>query len=159
MLDLVHDLPPSVPGKAVSHVKYDTRNIFEGTRHLLFSASRLKVKEFPHFVLQLNKVQLFSFHFRVGSIRKTFLDTLIKTFIYLRLLELSGSEFEELPSSIGTLMHFRFLSINASHHLLVNCSTKNLNRVRISKGFSSDILYLKGNVTYKIRGEGQYYLK
>ncbi|KAM7481333.1 hypothetical protein LguiB_005916 [Lonicera macranthoides] len=105
MHDLVHDLVLSVAGKEVSHVKYDARNIFEGTLHLLFSASRFEVKEFPHFLLKLNKVRSFSFHFMVGPISKTFLDTLIKTFNCLRILQLSGSEFEELPSSVGTLKH------------------------------------------------------
>ncbi|KAM7478155.1 hypothetical protein LguiA_026368 [Lonicera macranthoides] len=56
--DLVHDLALSVAGKEVSHVNYDTRNIFKGTRHLLFSAVRLEGKEFPHFLLNLNKVHL-----------------------------------------------------------------------------------------------------
>ncbi|KAM7478139.1 hypothetical protein LguiA_026352 [Lonicera macranthoides] len=56
MHDLVHDLALSVAGKEVSHVNYDTRNIFRGTRHLLFSEVGLEGKEFPHFLLKLNKI-------------------------------------------------------------------------------------------------------
>ncbi|KAM7478157.1 hypothetical protein LguiA_026370 [Lonicera macranthoides] len=97
MHDLVHNLALSVAGKEVSHVKYDIRNIFEGARHLLFSALRLEGKEFPHFLVKLNKVRSFSFQFIVGPIIKTFLDNLIKTFSCLHTLELSGSKFEELP--------------------------------------------------------------
>ncbi|KAM7460277.1 hypothetical protein LguiA_026360 [Lonicera macranthoides] len=111
MHDLVHDLALSVAGKEVSHVNYDTRNIFRGTRHLQFSAVRLEGKEFPHFLLKLNKVRSFSFQFEVGPISKTFLDTLIKTFSCLRVLDLCGSKFEELSSSVGTLKHLRFLSL------------------------------------------------
>ncbi|KAM7478168.1 hypothetical protein LguiA_026381 [Lonicera macranthoides] len=111
MHDLVHDLALSMASKEVSHVNYDTRNISRGTRHLLFSAVRLEGEEFPHFLLKLNKVRSFSFQFEVGPITKKFLDTLIKTFRCLRLLELGESKFEELPSSVGTLKHLRFLSL------------------------------------------------
>ncbi|KAM7481482.1 hypothetical protein LguiB_006065 [Lonicera macranthoides] len=111
MHDLVHDLALSVAGKEVSLVNYDTRNIFKGTRHLPFSEARLEWKEFPHFLLTLNKVRSFSLQFRVGPIRKTFLDTLIKTFSCLRLLELKGSNFDALPSSVGMLKHLRYLSL------------------------------------------------
>ncbi|KAM7481339.1 hypothetical protein LguiB_005922 [Lonicera macranthoides] len=136
MHDLVHDLALSVAGKLVSHVKYDTRNIFEGTRYLLFSAVRLEGKEFPHFLLKLNKVRSFSFQFKVGPISKTFLDTLIQTFKCLRTLDLSGSKFEELPISIGTLKHLRCLLIIGNKSIkalpnticnLLNLQTLNLN--------------------------------
>ncbi|KAM7478180.1 hypothetical protein LguiA_026393 [Lonicera macranthoides] len=136
MHDLVHDLALSVAGKLVSHVKYDTRNIYEGTRYLLFCERRLEGNEFPHFLLKLKKVRSFSFQYNVGPIRKTFLDTLIKTFKCLRTLDLSRSKFEELPTSIGTLKHLRCLLIIGNKSIktlpnticnLVNLQTLNLN--------------------------------
>ncbi|KAM7478149.1 hypothetical protein LguiA_026362 [Lonicera macranthoides] len=112
MHDLVHDLALSVAGKEVSHANYDTRQIFEGTRHLVFSAVRLKGKEFPNFHLKLNKVRSFGFEpFNVGPISKRFVDTLIKTFSGLRTLDLNGSKFQELPDSVGTLKHLRCLDL------------------------------------------------
>ncbi|KAM7481335.1 hypothetical protein LguiB_005918 [Lonicera macranthoides] len=108
---LLKNSSSSASSKEVSHVNYDTMNIFEGTRHLLFSAVRLNGKEFPHFLRKLNKVRSFSFQFEVGPISKTFVNTLIKTFGCLYYLDLNGSEFEELPSSIGTLKHLRYLNL------------------------------------------------
>ncbi|KAM7481506.1 hypothetical protein LguiB_006089 [Lonicera macranthoides] len=136
MHDLVHDLALFVAGKEVSHVKYDTKNIFKGTRHLLFSAIKLEGNEFPHFLLKLNKVQSYSFQFKVDPISKRFIDTLIKTFKCLRFLELGGSEFEGLLSSIGTLNHLRYLSLGGNSKIkalpnticnLVNLQTLYLN--------------------------------
>ncbi|KAM7478152.1 hypothetical protein LguiA_026365 [Lonicera macranthoides] len=134
--NLVHDLALSVAGKDVLHIKYDTRNIFEGTRHLLFSAVRLEGKEFPRFLLKLNKLRTFSFHFKVGPISKTCLDTLIKNFSCLRSLELGGSEFEELPSSIGTLKHLRFLNLKINRNIkalpITICNLVNLQTLCLS---------------------------
>ncbi|KAM7493883.1 hypothetical protein LguiB_028492 [Lonicera macranthoides] len=123
MHDLVHDLACLI-GTGVLHVEYHTeliykrpcRLIFERLygrpRHLLFSAVNLEGKEFPQLPLELKKVCSFSFEFDVGPVNKTFLDTLIKTFKCLRLLDLSGSEFQELPSSVGGLTHLRYLSVS-----------------------------------------------
>ncbi|KAM7478165.1 hypothetical protein LguiA_026378 [Lonicera macranthoides] len=116
MHDLVHDLALSVATEEVSHVNYDTRNIFYGTHHLLFSAVRLEEKEFPHFLLKLNKVRSFSFQFKVGPISKTFVDALIKTFSYFRILDLNGSECEEVPGSVGKLKHLRMLNFPKKGH-------------------------------------------
>ncbi|KAM7460276.1 hypothetical protein LguiA_026359 [Lonicera macranthoides] len=117
MHDLVHDLALSVVGEEVSYVSYDTRNIFEGTRHLVFSAMILEGKEFPHFLLKLNKVRSFSFQFKVGPISKTFVDTLMKTFSCLRILDLNGSKCKELPGSVGTLKHLRYLNLTGNRNI------------------------------------------
>ncbi|KAM7478164.1 hypothetical protein LguiA_026377 [Lonicera macranthoides] len=136
MHDLVHDLALSVAGKDVSRVNYDTRNIFEGTRHLLFSAVRSERKEFPNFLLKLNKVRSFYFEFEVGPISKTFVDTLIKTFSCLRILDLIGSMFEELPDFVGSLKHLKYLDLESNRNIkalpnticnLVNLQTLYLN--------------------------------
>ncbi|KAM7478167.1 hypothetical protein LguiA_026380 [Lonicera macranthoides] len=136
MHDLVHDLALSVAGKDVSRVNYDTRNIFEGTRHLLFSAVRLEGKEFPNFLLKLNKVRSFSFEFEVGPISKTFVDTLIKTFSCLCILDLFGSTFEELPSFVGSLKHLRYLDLESNRNIkaLPNtiCNLVNLQSLNLS---------------------------
>ncbi|KAM7479023.1 hypothetical protein LguiA_027236 [Lonicera macranthoides] len=135
MHDLVHDLALAVADRNISHVKSKTLTIYEGTRHLLFSPGKLEGKEFPHFLLKLNKVRSVSFEFQVGCISKTFLETLVRTFKCLRLLDLCGSEFEEFPSSFRTLKHLRFLSIAQNNNLkalpnpisyLVNLQTLNL---------------------------------
>ncbi|GMN75781.1 hypothetical protein TIFTF001_056372, partial [Ficus carica] len=46
------------------------------------------------------------------NIEESFLSTCISRFRYLRLFYLKGFSFEVLPSSIGTLKHLRYLSLN-----------------------------------------------
>lgn len=135
MHDLVHDLAISVAGREFSQVKFDTKVISERTRHLLFCEKDLQGKKFPDFLLKLNKVRSFSFAFKVGPVSKTFLNTLIKIFPCLRVLDLTKSEFEELPDTIGTLKYLRYLSLYENNTIktlpnsicnLVNLQTLNL---------------------------------
>ncbi|KAM7497349.1 hypothetical protein LguiA_021763 [Lonicera macranthoides] len=87
------------------------------TASSMLLALNIERKEFPKSLLKLNRTRSFAFEFEAGPISKIFLDTLIKTFKCLRVLDLSGSEFEELPSSTGTLTHLRYLSIGGNRNI------------------------------------------
>ncbi|KAL4620525.1 hypothetical protein ACB092_06G161100 [Castanea dentata] len=66
----------------------------------------------------------------VGPYTKSFVDSCLSKFRYLRVLDLSGSCFEVLPSSIGTMKHLRLLDLsnNCRIHKLPNsiCKLQNL---------------------------------
>lgn len=115
MHDLVHDLARSVAGTLFSYVNFDTKSISKRVRHLLFCEENLLDKEFPGLLLLRKKVRSFSFSFKVGPISQPFLDILISTFECLRVLDLSESDFENLPKSIGSLAHLRYLSLYGNH--------------------------------------------
>lgn len=114
MHDLMHDLAQSMAVQETSIVNFRTKVISEKVRHILFSERNLCEKEFPKLLLKAKKMRSFSLAFKVGPVSQDFLDALINTSKCLRLLDLGGSEFEELPNSIGTLKHLRFLSLTGN---------------------------------------------
>ncbi|KAM4077871.1 hypothetical protein ACJW30_12G172900 [Castanea mollissima] len=87
----------------------------------------------------------------VGPSTKSFVDLCISKFRYLRVLDLSDSSFEVLPSSIGTMKHLRLLDLSSNcriHKLpnsickLQNLETLDLNGCEKLEELPKDIRYL-----------------
>ncbi|KAF3961549.1 hypothetical protein CMV_013843 [Castanea mollissima] len=87
----------------------------------------------------------------VGPSTKSFVDSCVSKFRYLRVLDLSDSSFEVLPSSIGTMKHLRLLDLssNCRIHKLPNsiCKLQNLEVLDLSgceklEELPKDIRYL-----------------
>ncbi|KAF3947921.1 hypothetical protein CMV_026017 [Castanea mollissima] len=87
----------------------------------------------------------------VGPSTKSFVDSCVSKFRYLRVLDLSDSSFEVLPSSIGTMKHLRLLDLssNCRIHKLPNsiCKLQNLQALDLSgceklEELPKDIRYL-----------------
>ncbi|PQQ15547.1 putative disease resistance protein RGA4 [Prunus yedoensis var. nudiflora] len=74
----------------------------------------MKGERVPEFLRQLKKVWtiLFPVPGHVGISSKSVLKACILRFKYLRVLDLSGSTFEVLPSSIGKLSRLRYLNLS-----------------------------------------------
>ncbi|KAM5558793.1 hypothetical protein ABKV19_020465 [Rosa sericea] len=109
MHDLIYDLVQSIGQDEWSVVDSSTKDIVENVRHVSFLKSDNKL--IVSTVLQkLKKVQSITL-IKYVPIDESFLDTCFSKFKYLRVLRFGGLLLEELPSSIGTLKHLRFLDL------------------------------------------------
>ncbi|KAK9290586.1 hypothetical protein L1049_008757 [Liquidambar formosana] len=97
MHDLVHDLAELVSSTEHLNLDSNSKNISEKVRHVTFNEVDFFEKEFPTSLVLANKLRSFRFAYRVRPIGKCSVDTLILRFRCLQVLDLSGSEFEELP--------------------------------------------------------------
>ncbi|KAK9290666.1 hypothetical protein L1049_008839 [Liquidambar formosana] len=129
MHDLIHDLAELVSGTEHLNVDFNSKKISEKVRRVTFSEFDFFEKEFPTSLVPANKLRSFSFAYRVGPIGKCFVDTLVLRFSCLRVLDLSDSEFEELPSFVDKLKHLRYLGLSYNRRLktLPNSLCKLLN--------------------------------
>ncbi|KAK9289623.1 hypothetical protein L1049_007781 [Liquidambar formosana] len=129
MHNLVHDLAQLMASTEYLNVDFNSRLVSERVRHVSFIEYDLYEKEFPMPMLNAKKLRSFSFSYQVGPISKSFLYTLILHFRCLRVLDMGGAEFEELPSFIGKLKHLRYLNLswNRSLKVLPNSICKLLN--------------------------------
>lgn len=130
MHDLVHDLAQSVAGTECLILSPGTNTIIsEQVRHVSFYDSHLSTKDFPRSLLKADKLRSFWLSYKVGVVNKSFLKTLVEKFRCLRSLALSGSEFKELPSSIGDLNNLRYINLDYNRKLkaLPNSFCKLLN--------------------------------
>ncbi|KAG6692104.1 hypothetical protein I3842_10G096000 [Carya illinoinensis] len=109
MHDLVHDLVLSIIHEEWSEIDADNKEIAPTVRHLSVSDNGQQVSK---------------------SLNKLTIEACISRFKSLRLLDLSDSEFENLPRSIGTQKHLRYLDLcnNESIEKLPNsvCKLHNL---------------------------------
>jgi Leucine-rich repeat (LRR) protein len=113
MHDLIHDLAISVAQGECSVVDLGNKDNIAGTvRHLSFSAIDLG-QEVPKCLDKLTKVRTVMFHYtELQPLPVPLVEACISRFKYLRLLDLSYSSFEVLPSSIGVLKHLRYLDLS-----------------------------------------------
>ncbi|GAB4849380.1 hypothetical protein Ancab_004177 [Ancistrocladus abbreviatus] len=110
--DMVSDFIPYIAGdEFATNVNCASVLASEKVRHIGFHDFNLSRKAFPQGLLKAKKARSFMLLGQVGPITKSFLENLISKFSCLRILNLLGSEFDELPSSIGTLKHLRYLSL------------------------------------------------
>ncbi|XP_062016567.1 putative disease resistance protein RGA3 isoform X2 [Rosa rugosa] len=111
--DLVHDLAISVAQVEFSTINCRPSSTFEKVRHV--SISEEDLSQIPNFMLQSRKLRtILSFDDDCQIINQRFLKTCISNFKYMRVLDLSGSLLEELPSSIGRLCHLRSLDLSCN---------------------------------------------
>ncbi|GAB4851721.1 hypothetical protein Ancab_031123 [Ancistrocladus abbreviatus] len=138
MHDLIHDLAASVAGDEQAVVNNDKQlKKIERARHISWSEEELLGKEFPKEQLleAASKVRSFTFLYKIeGQISNSFLNGLISSFGYLRILDLSFSGFKELPDSIKKLKHLKFLDLSGNHLIkaLPNSICKLLNLKTLS---------------------------
>ncbi|XP_038691557.1 putative disease resistance protein RGA1 [Tripterygium wilfordii] len=115
MHDLVHDLALSVAQNEYSVVNTPNKNISDEVRHLRLSGKALLEQEIPGFLRKKNKLRTIIFPSKLqGPVCESFVNTCISTCSYLRTMELRGSFFEVLPTSIGDLKHLRYLDVDAN---------------------------------------------
>lgn len=114
MDDLVHDLAISVAQVEYSTVNCRPSDSFEMVRHVSLTAKDLRGqdKKVPSFMLELNKVRTILFpHEEETCSNHDVVKKCILRFKYMRVLNLSWFNFEEMPTSIGKLSHLRYLSL------------------------------------------------
>ncbi|XP_030515187.2 putative disease resistance protein RGA3 [Rhodamnia argentea] len=124
MHDLIHELAISVsqPESFNVNIRTHDQDVSSTTRHISFSdPSLLQEDELPSYLSKLSGVRTIMFPIKKeGPAGESFLEMCISRFKHLRVLYLHDSSFDQLPSSIGTLKHLRFL------HLCSNRSIKKL---------------------------------
>lgn len=117
MHDLMHDLAELVSGTEHLNVDFNFIKISKKVRRVTFTEVDFFGKEFPTSLIPANKLRSFHFAYQVGPVGKCFVDTLVLRFSCLRVLDLIGSEFEELPSFVDKLKHLRYLRLTDNRRL------------------------------------------
>ncbi|XP_075639650.1 putative disease resistance protein RGA1 [Castanea sativa] len=107
MHDLVHDLALSI-AKGECSVVTKKSTLAAEVCHLSFLENGQEVTTLE----KLSKVQTIIFIIEQPA---PLLEACIARFKYLRVLDLSKSSFEVLPSSIGSLKHLRYLDLSDNH--------------------------------------------
>ncbi|KAM5546408.1 hypothetical protein ABKV19_013358 [Rosa sericea] len=113
--DLVHDLAISIAQVECSTVNCRPKSAFEKVRHVSVLAEDLygEAEQVPEVLLKLEKVRTV-LSLDMDSFSEYTLRTCISRFKYMRALDVGGSTFEELPSSIGNLSHLRYLRLDGN---------------------------------------------
>ncbi|PRQ32897.1 putative P-loop containing nucleoside triphosphate hydrolase, leucine-rich repeat domain, L [Rosa chinensis] len=136
--DLVHDLAISVAQIEYSTVNFRPSSAFEMVRHVSICKKDLLGEEaqVPEFMLKSNKLRTILI-LGDDQMNQRFVKTCILRFKCMRVLNLNGLPLEELPSSIGSLFHLRFLDLSGN---------SKINRLpnSISKLLNLESLYLRG---------------
>ncbi|PHT54476.1 hypothetical protein CQW23_08938 [Capsicum baccatum] len=115
MHDLVHDLALSAAGVEFFAVNSHMQNISGEVRRVTFSDYDLSGRELPASVVSNRPLRTISFSVDgVGPMSSMFVENCIARFMQLRVLDISDSCFDELPSSVGELNYLRYLDVSAN---------------------------------------------
>ncbi|KAJ7976643.1 Disease resistance protein [Quillaja saponaria] len=115
MHDLVHDLAKSVAGKECLTVKFGTTSIFKSVRHVSFFGYHQIEDVKP--LRKVSKLRTLLLPVKLGRSLERLLDALLPCSTFLRVLDLSYSDIEYLPSCIGDIKHLRYLNLNGNNSI------------------------------------------
>ncbi|XP_060183437.1 disease resistance protein RGA2-like [Lycium barbarum] len=111
----VHDLALSAAGFEFCTVTSHIQNISDEVRHVAFSDYGLSGKELPASLLNNQALRTISFSVDgTGPMSTLYVENCIARFMQLKVLDISDSCFDELPSSVGELKYLRYLDISAN---------------------------------------------
>ncbi|XP_065870482.1 putative disease resistance protein RGA3 [Euphorbia lathyris] len=142
MHDLMHDLAISVAGDNFYASHYGITSLKDKTRHMSFRlqdfSSLWKAKKLRT-VLQLNNF----------PIKEEKLDAMFCNLRCLRVLEIHGYKFNELPSSIYKLKHLRYLDLTFCSNIeKLPYSITDLQNLQVLKlSFCERLKHLPNNIT------------
>ncbi|KAL8161116.1 hypothetical protein V2J09_012605 [Rumex salicifolius] len=144
MHDVVHDLAAYVAGDEIATISNNTLDLSPRVKHLMMDTEDFTTQDFDC-LLKARKARSFA---STGPINRPFLERLISRFKCLRVLLLLHSEFEDLPDSIGSLKHLRYLNIsgNSQLKLLPDSTCKLVNLQILHVEFCYQLKMLPKNV-------------
>ncbi|XP_041028147.1 putative disease resistance protein RGA4 isoform X2 [Juglans microcarpa x Juglans regia] len=108
MHDLVHDLVLSIGHEEWLEIDSDNKDVASTVRHLSISSSDQQVSKFSNKLTNVRSI-MFRTKPHVSSV-----EACISRFKSLRVLAIPYSDFENLPSSIGTQKHLRYLDLSGN---------------------------------------------
>ncbi|KAJ9184775.1 hypothetical protein P3X46_004466 [Hevea brasiliensis] len=113
MHDLIHDLALSITQNECSMVRTSTQQIPKSVRHISFPYPQSLPNDLPESLQNLDRVRtIWSINERrEGISSEVFIKKCVSRFQYMRVLDLTYSRFEVLPTSIGDLKHLKYLNL------------------------------------------------
>lgn len=118
MHDLIHELALSVSQNEISTMTSSRQKIPGCVRHLSLSYLDSSPGELPRSLKGLTHVRTISFVRETSKrIASTEFIEMCSMMSHLRVLDLTFSEFNKLPDSIGNLKHLRYLSLWQNVHI------------------------------------------
>uniref|UniRef100_F6H808 Disease resistance protein RGA3 n=1 Tax=Vitis vinifera TaxID=29760 RepID=F6H808_VITVI len=117
MHDLMHDLASFISQTECTLIDCVSPTVSRMVRHVSFSYD-LDEKEILRVVGELNDIRTIYFPFVLETSRgEPFLKACISRFKCIKMLDLTGSNFDTLPNSINNLKHLRFLNLSLNKRI------------------------------------------
>ncbi|XP_010904853.1 putative disease resistance protein RGA3 isoform X2 [Elaeis guineensis] len=118
MHDVMHELALSVSKDECSVVTANRQKIAKNVRHLSFPDPDSLPQDLPTILQDLDRVRTVCFQSaKEGPSCKSVIETCLSRFQYLRVLNLSRSQFDQLPKGIGNFKHLRYLDLSWNHKI------------------------------------------
>ncbi|KAL8151030.1 hypothetical protein V2J09_020838 [Rumex salicifolius] len=112
--DLVQDLATSMAREETVLISSSTYEVSNKTRYVSLDQDDLSGKQFPKKLFeQAKKTRLLAI-INPQLLSKPFLETIISSLPYLRMLFLGNCNFEKLPRTIGYMKHLRYINLEGN---------------------------------------------